>query len=193
MSRGPSAAVATPRRAAALPPDERRSAIVAAALPLLIEHGDRVTTRQIADAAGIAEGTIFRVFADKDAVIAAVVETALDTAPLERDLESIDPRLPLEKALMAAVEILQQRVVEIWRLFSSVGPAHKEARPVVESEALVRLCKRYRDRLRLPPAAAARILRTLTLSTTHPMIAGEPLTPAEIVKFFLHGAAAKTC
>ena len=40
--------------------------IVAATLPLLLEHGELVTTRQIAEAAGIAEGTIFRVFADKD-------------------------------------------------------------------------------------------------------------------------------
>ncbi|MCU1430433.1 MAG: DNA-binding transcriptional regulator, AcrR family, partial [Actinomycetia bacterium] len=36
--------------------------IVAATLPLLLEHGDRVTSRQIAEAAGIAEGTIFRAF-----------------------------------------------------------------------------------------------------------------------------------
>ena len=55
-----------PRRAAALPADERRSMIVAAALPLLLEHGEMVKTRDIAAAAGIAEGTIFRVFATKD-------------------------------------------------------------------------------------------------------------------------------
>jgi len=66
----PAAATKT-TRATALPPDERRSMIVAATLPLLLEHGDRVTTKQIAEAAGIAEGTIFRVFADKDALIAA--------------------------------------------------------------------------------------------------------------------------
>src|SRR5438128_11034621 len=76
-------------RAAALPPDERRSMIVAATLPLLLEHGDRVTSRQIAEAAGIAEGTIFRVFADKDEVIAAVIEAALDPEPLEAALAAI--------------------------------------------------------------------------------------------------------
>ncbi len=75
----PGAAIKT-TRAAALPPDERRSMIVAATLPLLLEHGDRVTSRQIAEAAGIAEGTIFRAFADKDEIIAAVVEAALDPA-----------------------------------------------------------------------------------------------------------------
>ncbi len=54
------------RRAESLPPDERRAMIIEAMLPLLLEHGEMVTTRQIAEAAGIAEGTIFRVFADKD-------------------------------------------------------------------------------------------------------------------------------
>jgi AcrR family transcriptional regulator len=67
----------TQKRASALPPGERRSMIVQATLPLLLEHGEMVTTRQIADAAGIAEGTIFRVFADKDELIAAVLDAAL--------------------------------------------------------------------------------------------------------------------
>ncbi len=85
-----SPAIATKtKRATALPPDERRSMIVAATLPLLLEHGDRVTSRQIAEAAGIAEGTIFRVFADKDEIIVAVIEAALDPEPLEAALRDI--------------------------------------------------------------------------------------------------------
>src|SRR5689334_24075811 len=104
------------QRATALPAEERRSTIVAATLPLLLEHGDRVTSRQIAEAAGIAEGTIFRVFADKDEVIAAVVEAALDPAPLEAALTDIPHGLPFEDALAAAVVIIQQRVIDIWRL-----------------------------------------------------------------------------
>ena len=42
--------------------DNRRRAIVEAITPLLIEHGGGVTTRQMAEAAGIAEGTIFPSF-----------------------------------------------------------------------------------------------------------------------------------
>src|SRR5687768_2663903 len=81
-------------RASALPADERRAAIVAATLPLLVEHGAAVTTRQIAEAAGIAEGTIFRVFPHKDELIDAALETAFDHAPLEAALQAIDPALP---------------------------------------------------------------------------------------------------
>src|SRR5437763_13525986 len=105
----------TRRRAAALPPGERRSMIIEATIPLLLEHGEMVTTRQIADAAGIAEGTIFRAFPDKDALITAVVEAAFDTSSLDEALAAIDLTLPFDEAILLAVEVLQRRVVDLWR------------------------------------------------------------------------------
>src|SRR3954462_11502291 len=101
------------KRASALPPDERRSSIVAATLPLLLEHGEMATTRQIAEAAGVAEGTIFRAFTDKDELIAAVVEAAMDREPLEAALSAIDPGLTFEQQVITATAILQERVVNI--------------------------------------------------------------------------------
>src|SRR5438045_8820513 len=98
---GPEIAI-KPRRATALPPDERRAMIVAATLPLLLEHGDRVTSRQIADAAGIAEGTIFRAFADKDEIIAAAVASALHPEPPEAALNPLPDGLDFEEGLPPA-------------------------------------------------------------------------------------------
>ena len=177
------------KRATALPPDERRSMIVAATLPLLVEHGDRVTTKQIAEAAGIAEGTIFRAFGDKDEVIAAAIESALDPAPLEAALSAIPSTLTFEEGLAAATVIIQQRVIDIWLLVSSVGTRFHEMtrRPMTDSDALVRLFEAHRDQITVEPIVAARLLRALTLSTTHPMLAGEPKSPGELVHLFLHG------
>jgi AcrR family transcriptional regulator len=177
------------KRASALPPDERRSMIVAATLPLLVEHGDRVTTKQIAEAAGIAEGTIFRAFGDKDEVIAAAIESALDQGPLEAALSAIPADLPFEDGLAAAVVIIQQRVMDIWLLLSSVGTRFHEMtrRPLTDSDALVGLFESHRAQITVEPIVAARLLRALTLSTTHPMMAGEPTSADELVHLFLHG------
>ena len=167
--------------------------IVDATLPLLIEHGDRVTTKQIAEAAGIAEGTIFRAFADKDEVIAAVVEAALDPEPLEHALRAIPAGLAFEEWLAAAIVIMQQRVIDIWRLVSSIGTRFHEMtrRPMVDSDALVQMFDAHRSRIAVEPIVAARLLRALTLSTTHPMLAGEPMSPSELVQLFLHGVGGK--
>lgn len=181
-------------RALALPVDERRRMIVDATLPLLLQNGEMVTTRQIADAAGIAEGTIFRVFGDKDLLIAAVVERALDREPLERALRGIDLDQPFEDCLETAIVIIQQRVVDIWRLVSSVGQRfYDKGRGWQEvNGALVELFVANEDRISVDPVVAARLLRALTLSVTHPALAEQPMPPAEIVRLFLYGLCSRS-
>jgi AcrR family transcriptional regulator len=179
------------RRASPLPPDERRRAIIAAVLPLLIRQGGTVTSRQMAEAAGVSEGTIFNVFADKDELVAAALEQAIDQAPLEQAIAAIDDAEPFEERLIRATELIQRRIVGIWRLVSQLGPHHHpERRPLPDSPALAALLGTEPDRLRVDPIDGARLLRALTLACSHPMLTAEPRTAAEIVDLFLHGAGA---
>ena len=167
--------------------------IVQATIPLLVEHGEMVTTRQIADAAGIAEGTIFRVFADKDELIQAVMEAAFDPAPLDDALREIDPDLAFEVALRTMVDLVQRRALEIWRLASSVGPRFHDTlrKNTIVSQPLVAFFKLHKAQLTISPPEAARLLRAMTISLTHPSFVEEPMPPKRIVDLFLNGAGAR--
>ena len=161
--------------------------IVEAMLPLLLEHGEMVTTRQIAEAAGIAEGTIFRVFADKDELIAAVVERAADPSTIEQALAAIDASASLEHVVTAAVRLLQRRTLDIARLMAAVGPRFHRRGPIPDRPALIALFAAHHDEITVDPAAAARWLAALTMSTSHPMLSSELLPPERTAALFLHG------
>jgi len=161
--------------------------IVDAMLPLLLEHGEMVTTRMVAEAAGIAEGTIFRVFADKDELIAAVVDRAYDSAPIEEALAAIDIAAPLQEAVTEAVRLLQRRMLVLARLMASVGPRFHRRGPVPDRPGLVALFNAHRGDITVEPAAAARWLSALTMSTSHPMITTEPVAAERVASLFLHG------
>lgn len=181
-------------RAAALPPEERRAAIVEATVPLLLEHGAGVTTRQIAEAAGIAEGTIFRVFPDKESLIEATVATAFDPEPVEEALRAIDLDVPLEQRLVQAVDVLRRRLTTIWQLMTAAGLTQvpDEHRGPPNLAALAALFEPERDQLRREPLAAAQLLRGLTFAGSHPaLIADEALPSAEIVSVLLDGIRAR--
>ena len=55
-------------------PADRRAAIVAATIPLLRSRGWSVTTKEIAAASGVADGTIFSVFADKEELLLTALQ-----------------------------------------------------------------------------------------------------------------------
>lgn len=193
------------RRACRLPPDERRAAIVAATLPLVLRHGAAVSTRQIAQAADVAEGTIFRVFPDKDALMRAVTTTAFDPGPARRELAAVDRDRPLHARLVAAVEILQRRLTGVFGLLDALGltgaPRHDGGAEHCHGpgsltdafgSAVVELVGPDADALRVPPAELAHLLRLLAVSGTHPRIAeGAPLTAEEIVTVLLDGLRAR--
>jgi AcrR family transcriptional regulator len=180
-------------------PQERREMLVAATLPLVVQHGLKVTTRQIAEAAGVAEGTIFRVFADKDALIHAAVTKALDPGPVFVELAAVDPGLVLRDRLVVVTGILQRRFVMVFNLLIAVGMHHppedidehraaaKPHHAAVMAE-IGRLLEPDRENLRCPIPEVVRILRLLTFSGSHPLISDDRmLTPEEITDVLLYG------
>lgn len=181
------------RRAAPLPPDERREAIVADVLPLLIERGSSATSRELAAAAGVAEGTIWKVFADKDDLLSMAIERAIDPSSFQRAVEDLDRALPFEERLLAVTELLQQRMVGIWRLISQADADRRSLgdKPLPDNPAVIEVFQQEPERVRVPPVQAARQLRALVLGLSNPALVDPPLPASEIVDLFLHGLGAR--
>jgi AcrR family transcriptional regulator len=186
-------------RAAPLPLDERRAALIVATEPLLERFGREVSTRQIAEAAGVAEGTIFRAFATKEDLIDAVIEDAYNVERTCKDLAEIDLGLSLEQRLVAAVVILQERLRKVVALFWSLRlrkethdrdcfRAKQQAENELLNTAIASLIKPDQDQLRLAAWDAASMLRAITFSMSHHILGDVRLAePQQIVDLVLYG------
>jgi AcrR family transcriptional regulator len=178
-----------------LPADERRQIIVAAAVPLMRAHGRAVTTKAIAAAAGVAEGTVFHVFEDKDALIQAVVAHEFRTDQALQALLAVDPSSDLPVRLTAIVEILRRRLVEVFELMTALGLRRPPEPPPGGSAPHLRLLSQVaellepdRAALRYPPAQTAELIRIITFAASHPGITDHrPLDAAQITDLLLNG------
>lgn len=187
-------------RAPALSPDDRRAALIEATLPLLYQHGRSVTTKLIAEAAGVAEGTIFRVFSTKDELIDAAVRNAFVPGRMLDDLREIPDDATLEERVLSLVRIMQARYSKSFLLLQRLGmtgppePTSEDgaewARRFQETmQAMVGLISPFQADLAMPAGHLVRTLRLLTFSGTHPKFTGGDLLTAEqIVEAVLYGA-----
>jgi AcrR family transcriptional regulator len=184
-------------------PDQRRSMIVAAALPLIAEYGAAVTTAQIARAAGIGEATIFRVFRDKDEVLDACVAEAMDPGHVLRELASISLDAPLPTRLTEAAEAMRAHLERMGTVIGSLHasghrrdrspsqrptPGSREASMTAIRDGLAELLEPDRATLRLAPGEVAAIFLGMLFTQLNPTSSGPTLTPQELVVVLLHGA-----
>lgn len=197
------------RRAPAMTLEQRRKAIVASTVPLLVEHGGAVTTSQIAAAAGIAEGTVFRAFKDKQELLVACMRAGLNSDEEVARIRGIDRALPLVARLTDAVEAVSGYLNRIWQIGQALQAGgirredlhehmHGKDRPPRQEDGPPPELLRVNDamsglfepgELRLPPAQASRLLLGLVLTNRMGANFGTPVSaPAELVDLFLHGA-----
>ena len=210
------ARVSSPRRAAPLPPDERRTAILRAVRPVVLERGTRVTTKELAHAAQVAEGTLFRVFPDKTALVREVVLAAVDPADDVPQIQAIARDLPLADRVRAVVEIGLARTS---RTIRWMGILHELAHPTAGARdedarrrmaefterqsrgqqavraAIVDVVAGDRERLALPVEQVAELLAVTVMGLSMLQIeatrrGAEPQLPAldVVVSHFLNGA-----
>jgi AcrR family transcriptional regulator len=182
-------------RATPLSPDDRRKAIIDVTIPLLREHGRETTTKQVAEAAGIAEGTIFRVFESKHELFLQALETAFDPHDFLDLLEAIDATLPLREKLLQIAALYQERFTGTFELMAKMGMVQPPQAMKHDAEWRGRartisreLVTSNADELRIDPYEVVRAVRLLTFSGSHPHISdGRILTPVEIVDIVLDG------
>lgn len=223
MNPAPSSPSATRTgRAGPLPPDERRAAILRAVRPVLLARGVAATTRELAEAAGVAEGTLFRVFDDKLSLIGQAAFVAADPADAVPDLDAIDRALSLRDRLVAVMEIGLERIettirwMGILQELRRVDPRPEAERETAGREGWAQWLRRQTEGeaqvraavervigpdpgLRVSRARAVELFDVLLLGSSMRVmdarrrgVEPEPLDAGELVDLFLDGLAHRT-
>ena len=175
--------------------EDRQASIIDATIPLLLEFGGDVTSRQIAEAAGIAEGTVFRAFGDKESLIAAAVDRFLDPELLRSQLRSIDHALPLEDKLRLIFTLMKARftgVVSMMSALGQTGPPPRRANREEFSTIIGEILADNLDELNVDAEKVANYSRILAFASAIPRLnESAEFTVDELVHLFMHGVAGR--
>lgn len=192
---------------------ERRAAIISATRPLLTTEGAQFTTRQVAEAAGIAEGTIFRHFATKSDLLHAVVEDLLDPSRVCAALEQLRPKTATE-AVVGIVILMREAATETSALFHALHTRPPlESKPEAETDAecardkqmamheertqrvrvaMVSVLTPFAPHFSIPVEAVASYIRSVTIASAHPALSDNYFTePQHIAELIVNGVIAR--
>jgi len=172
--------------------EARQDMIIGVVIPLILEHGRDLTSKQIAEACGLAEGTIFRAFGDKESLITAAVNRYLDPLALRTSLRSIDPDLGLDDKLRAIVGLLKDRFSGVIRMMAALGmhgPRPRREGDQGEFAVIIgELLAPHAAELRIAPEQVGHYARIIAFTTALPVFGDTiPFTTDQLMDLFQHG------
>jgi AcrR family transcriptional regulator len=192
-------------------PEDRRQAIIDATLPLLLERGTEMSTREIAQAAGIAEGTIFRAFETKQDLIHATIHTALMPDAAIAHLTALPEDQDLTQRVAAVIQLLRDEIHRTRSLFAHFARPAEQPSVVVPARppfggirppfnphetksrlnaAVAAALQPYSGELAVPTAFAANLLSALAFASSFTLTEDEaPISSEELSDVVLHGIA----
>ena len=187
-----------------MPPEQRRAAIIEATIPLLQEQGTGLTTKQVAEAAGVAEGTIFRVFDSLQDLIEATVIASLSAHRISDPLSTISLGADLAEKTHATLELIAARITTIRSLMVLVhgprkAPHHPnpcirdelDARRIEMDEWLTAQFQPHESELTCPVGDYVNLLSLLAMGNAMNFSNASRLGVDDLATFALHGALRK--
>lgn len=187
-------------------PEERRQAIIEATMPLILARGTDLSTRDIASAAGVAEGTIFRAFETKQELIFAAMHAALSAHDAVHQLESLPQEQTLDERVASILEVLLaeiRRTRALTAAFSrpplptvsahdgrSCPPFNHRERQARLNEGVETALAGHSIGLAVPPRTAAQVMLAMAFATSLDITDNNTFAqPRDLAQVVLHGLA----
>lgn len=121
-----------------------------------------------------------------------MVHAIIDPTESERALAALDHDVATDEEfaelLVVITGLIADRISTVWRVLART-PGRPPQKPMPNSPGLDAVFAHHRERIRLEPGDASRLLRSLTWSLTSPQLTNSPASPDRIVDLFLNGAA----
>ncbi len=188
-------------RARRLAPEQRRAALLDAATELFSAQGPNFTTADLASAAGVSEGTIFRYFTDKPTLLAECRRCAMGLDELLPRIREAATLPTFREQVLSASRLLNDRILQMVHVVSDGGPPDPpDAATEIAEQLVAALAPIFEpvaaapgsdgpDSDGLRPEQLANMLIGMLISNTFlcEKTSTDPVPVERLVDLFLHG------